>query len=97
MEYSVFLEKINDRDVLRFDLKDDKEYNIDLNSDEQEGLTSLFYRLIELSFTDEVKFVFDYSKHEDDLFKEISEEYLKKLESELKNIKNNIPSELVSE
>ncbi len=97
MVFNVFLKKLNDRDILEFKLNDDKDYFIDMNSENQEGLTKLFYRLIELSFDNEIEFNLDCSAHEDDLFKEISEEYLKKLTIELKNIKTNIPSELISQ
>ena len=56
----------------------------------------LFYKLIELSFEEEIKFKLDYSAHDDDIFKDIADDYLKKLEIELKNVRANIPCELKS-
>lgn len=95
MGYKVDLLKENDRDILRFHL--DKDYDIDLNSEEQSRIKELFYKLISLSFKEDISFSFDSSSHEQDLFYDISEDYIKKLEEELKTIKTQIPEELENE
>ena len=92
MEYNVKLLKENNRDILRFSLNGT--HDIDLNSEDQEGIKSLFYELISLSFENDITFKLDSSEHEQDLFFDISNDYLKKLEAELKNIKSQIPNEL---
>ena len=92
MEYKVELLKVNNRDVLRFCLKNN--YDIDLNSEEQKEIKNLFYELISISFKNEISFKLDSSNHEHDLFYDISVDYLKKLEEDLKTIKTQIPDEL---
>ena len=95
MDYKVKLIKCNNRDVLRFYLT--KEYDIDLNSDDQEKIKELFYELILLSFENEILFDLDSSEHDKDLFYDISFDYLKKLEEDLKTIRSEIPEELKDE
>ena len=92
MEFKVELLKENERDILRFNLS--KNYDIDLNSEDQNGIKTLFFELISLSFEDDISFCLDSSKHEHDLFYDISVDYLKKLEEELKTIRSQIPDQL---
>lgn len=83
----------SNRDVLVFKCnKGDK--IIDLNSDNQDDLQDLFYELIKTALEYDVSFSLDKDGYEDILFKEISEEYLKKLENEISEIRKSIPEEL---
>ena len=43
--------------------------------------------LIDLSFWEDISFKLDCSEHEIDLFKDIAEDYIVKLESEIRTIK----------
>lgn len=93
MEYNVKLIKENDNDILRFDI-DSEKYDMNLNSEKQEDLIKLFYKIIDLSFSNDISFKLDCSEHEADLFKDIAEDYIAKLESEIRTIKQSIPQEL---
>lgn len=93
MGYKVELIKENNRDILRFHLKND--YDIDLNSEEQKQIKELFYELISLSFEKEIIFELNSEGHGQDLFYDISKDYIGKLEEELKIIRSQIPDELV--
>lgn len=95
MEYNVKLIKIGDNDILRFDI-DSEIFDMNLNSEKQDELIKLFYKVIELSFSNEISFKLDCSEHEPDLFKDIAEDYISKLENEIKIIKQSIPQELKS-
>ena len=95
MEYNVKLIKENDNDILRFDI-DSEVYDMNLNSEKQDDLIKLFYKIISLSFLDDISFKLDYSEHEPDLFKDIAEDYIAKLEIEIKTIRQSIPQELKS-
>lgn len=92
--YSVKLYKNNiDRDVLFFSIGD-KEFEIDLNSDEQTILRDLFYEVIKKCFSEKPKFelVYDEMVYTNKLFIEISNEYLQHLNSEIDVIINDIPN-----
>lgn len=95
MEYNVKLIKIGDNDILKFDIEGET-FDMNLNSEKQDEIIKLFYKVIELSFSDEISFKLDCSEHETDLFKDIAEDYISKLENEIKIIKQSIPEELNS-
>ena len=92
MEFNVELLKENDHDILRFHLGNN--HDIDLNSEKQDGIKALFYELISLSFDNEISFSFNSDNHDHDLFYDISVDYLRKLEDELKTIRAQIPEKL---
>ena len=92
--YSVKLYKNNeDKDVLFFSIND-KNFEIDLNSDEQTTLRDLFYEVIKKCFSEKPKFelVYDETLYTNKLFIEISNEYLQHLNSEVEVIINDIPN-----
>lgn len=84
------------RDVLVFTFEDGNKI-IDLNSDKQENLVELFYKIIELAISGEILFSLNKDDYEDQLFIEIAEDYLKKLETEISEIRTNLPEELEKE
>lgn len=92
MEYKVQLLKEDDKDLLRFTL--DKVYDINLNSDDQNSIKNLFYAIIKEAFKEDVIFVLDSDYHEKDLFFDIANDYIAKLNDEIKTIRQQIPSEI---
>ena len=68
-------------------------YKINLNSDKQNELRNLFYQIIKLTFNEEPEFVLseESKNYYNKLFLEISEEYLKDLNEEIKTIIQNKP------
>lgn len=92
MEYKVQLLKEDDKDLLRFTL--DKVYDINLNSDDQNSLKNLFYAIIKEAFKEDVIFVLDSDDHEKDLFFDIANDYIAKLNDEIKTIRQQIPNEI---
>lgn len=92
MEYDVYLLKENEKDILRFNLN--KRYDIDLNSSDQTSIKDLFYKIIELSFEDEIVFKLNSEKHGQDLFYEVAVDYIEKLNAEVKQIRSETPSKL---
>ena len=93
-EIKVLLRKNeSNRDVLIFKCSSGDKI-IDLNSDNQEQLQDLFYDLIKTALKQDISFSLDKEGYEDILFSEISEEYLKKLESEISEIRESAPDEL---
>lgn len=94
VEIKVLLRKNeSNRDVLIFKCRSADKI-IDLNSDNQEQLQDLFYDLIKTALKQDIFFSLDKEGYEDILFSEISEEYLKKLESEISEIRESAPDEL---
>ena len=79
-------------DVLRFVL--DEDYDINLNSDDQTQIKKLFYKLISIAMNEDVNFLLNSDNHEKDIFYDIAVDYLKKLQSELGDIRTQIPSDL---
>lgn len=89
----ILLKDESDRDVLVFNF-DDGNKIIDLNSDKQDSLEGLFYKIIELALKGEISFSLSKDGYDEQLFIEIAEEYLKKLETEISEIRTNLPEEL---
>ena len=92
MEYKVQLLKEDDKDLLRFTL--DKTYDINLNSDDQNSIKNLFYAIIKEAFKEDIKFVLDSDDHERDLFFDIANDYIAKLNDEIIIIRQQIPNEI---
>lgn len=92
MEYNVKLLKENDKDILRFYF--DKQYDIDLNSEDQSSIKELFYEIIKLSFENEIILKFNGDEHEQDLFYDVAVDYVEKLNNEIKQIRNDIPADI---
>ena len=92
MEYKVQLLKEHDKDLLRFTL--DKTYDINLNSDDQNSIKNLFYAIIKEAFKEDIKFVLDSDDHERDLFFDIANDYIAKLNDEIIIIRQQIPNEI---
>lgn len=96
-ELDVILKQYDDNDCLEFSIDEEIVY-INLNSDNQTNLRNLFYKLISKLINEPIQFklkIEDEEKYnENDLFREISEEYLKKLNEEMITIYGNIPDEL---
>ena len=95
MEKKIYEVKLikEQNDYLEFNI-DNFKYRINLNSEEQNDLRKLFYQIIKLTFTVEPEFILseESKNYENRLFLEISEEYLKDLNNEIKTIIQNRPS-----
>lgn len=95
MEKKIYEVKLikDQNDYLEFNI-DNFKYRINLNSEEQNDLRKLFYQIIKLTFTVEPEFILseESKNYENRLFLEISEEYLKDLNNEIKTIVQNRPS-----
>lgn len=95
MEKKIYEVKLikDQNDYLEFNI-DNFKYRINLNSEEQNDLRKLFYQIIKLTFTVEPEFILseESKNYENRLFLEISEEYLKDLNNEIKTIIQNRPS-----
>lgn len=95
MEYKAYLMKNeNERDVLKFDFGSSKSYEIDLNSEDQNSIQQLFYKIIELAMFDKVSFSLDSTSHDKDLFYEVAADYIQKLNNEIEVIRQQIPNEI---
>ncbi len=94
MEKKIYKVKLikDENDYLEFNI-DNFNYRINLNSEEQNSLRKLFYQIIELTFKEEPEFILseESKNYENKLFLEISEEYLKDLNNEIKSIIQNKP------
>jgi hypothetical protein len=86
-EYNVVLEENAGQNVLHFNLNS-KEYIIDLNSEKQSDLRTVFYEIIKLTFTEvpEFKIKYDPALYNKQLFIDISTEYVKQLNAEILKI-----------
>lgn len=94
MAYNVELKKMGEKNYLVFNI-DGKQLNIDLNSDEQSNLRNLFYEIIKKLFTEKVEFVLQVQEdYKENLYVDIAEDYIKKLNDEIEKVYNNIPEEL---
>lgn len=94
MAYNVELKKMGEKNYLVFNI-DGKQLNIDLNSDEQSNLRNLFYEIIKKLFTEKVEFVLQVQEdYKENLYVDIAEVYIKKLNDEIEKVYNNIPEEL---
>lgn len=94
MAYNVELKKMGENNYLVFNI-DGKQLNIDLNSDEQSNLRNLFYEIIKKLFTEKVEFVLQVQEdYKENLYVDIAEDYIKKLNDEIEKVYNNIPEEL---
>lgn len=94
MAYNVELKKMGEKNYLAFNI-DGKQLNIDLNSDEQSNLRNLFYEIIKKLFTEKVEFVLQVQEdYKENLYVDIAEDYIKKLNDEIEKVYNNIPEEL---
>lgn len=94
MAYNVELKKMGENNYLAFNI-DGKQLNIDLNSDEQSNLRNLFYEIIKKLFTEKVEFVLQVQEdYKENLYVDIAEDYIKKLNDEIEKVYNNIPEEL---
>lgn len=91
----VQLKEENGEDVLEFNINSDLTKQIDLNNKDQTGLRELFYDVINQAFEEEFQFILNVNpNYKKTLYIEISEEYIKQLNSELKKIIQDIPEEL---
>lgn len=94
MAYNVELKKMGENNYLSFNI-DGKQLNIYLNSDEQSNLRNLFYEIIKKLFTEKVEFVLQVQEdYKENLYVDIAEDYIKKLNDEIEKVYNNIPEEL---
>ncbi len=92
MEYKVKLIKENDDDILRFFLN--KEFDINLNSNDQSSIKNLFHEIIKIALDDDLKFNLDTSEHEQDLFYDVAQDYINKLNNEIQTIRKEIPQKI---
>ena len=87
----------NEISYLEFRIDEETKCTINLNSEDQTQLREMFYKIIEKCFSEEFEFRLvveeNYSK---DLYKEISEEYIKQLNKEIVKVKESIP-EIIKE
>lgn len=85
--YNVELKKINNDDCLSFVINEEENL-INLNSEDQSNLKSLFYKIINLTFKEipEFKLSDESQNYPVKIFIEIANEYLKDLNSEIKSI-----------
>lgn len=91
----VQLKEENKRDILIFNINSNLTKKIDLNDKNQTYLRELFYDIINQAFEEDFEFVLEVdSEYKKNLYIEISEEYIKQLNSELKKIIQDIPTEL---
>lgn len=86
---NVYLRKVEDKDVLFFEAFDK---TIDLNSEDQVELRSLFYKIVEKLFTEKVVFKLVFDDYDIELFKDIATEYIRQLNIEIESISNNLPA-----
>jgi len=91
--YDVNLEERNGKNVMIFPLNS-TEYLMDLNSEDQTNLRTVFYEIIKLSFSviPEFKLVYDTSTYTKQLYIEIATEYIKQLNTEILKIIEMQPS-----
>ncbi len=91
--YKVKLAEINTNDCLVFEIDGDI-YNVNLNSEDQETLKKLFFKIINLTFSFKPTFVLseEAENYPIQIFIEISKEYLKDLNSEIEKIMENNPN-----
>ena len=87
------LEKRNGKDCLIF-LFNTEELVINLNSDDQESLKNLFYKMMHELFNGLFEIEKPTEEYEPKLFADIANDYIDKLNKELKQIWENLPSEL---
>lgn len=95
MEYKVYLKKNGQgRDILLFDFGEDDKFEVDLNSEDQNAIQNLFYKITELTFTDSITFSLNSDEHDKDLFYEVADDYITKLNAEITTIRQQIPQEI---
>jgi|SRR5690554_1886313 len=93
-EINVVLIENEGKNLLRFDIIDNS-INIDLNSEEQESLRTLFNRLLNVAVNEEITLKLKISEgYNNVLFKEIAVEYIEQLNTEIKLIRDNWFSQL---
>ena len=95
MEYKVYLKKSDQEgDILLFDFGENDKFEVDLNSDDQNAIQNLFYKIIELAFSDSITFSLNSDGHDKDLFYEVADDYITKLNAEIATIRQQIPQEI---
>lgn len=89
-EIKVKLRKDGNKDVLEFCLT--PTHILDLNNDNQDAIKSMFCSLIPLLKADEVQLALEVDEDYDDseLMKEVAEDYIKDLNSEIDNVRTKI-------
>lgn len=93
-EINVVLIENEGKNLLRFDIIDNS-INIDLNSEEQESLRTLFNRLLNVAVNEEITLKLKISEgYNNVLFKEIAVEYIEQLNTEIKLIRDKWLSQL---
>lgn len=93
-EINVVLIENEGKNLLRFDIIDNS-INIDLNSEEQESLRTLFNRLLNVAVNEEITLKLKISEgYNNVLFKEIAVEYIEQLNTEIKLIRDKWLSHL---
>lgn len=95
---NVLLTVKGEEDVLIFDLDDENpdDYSIDLNSESnQSQLKKVFSKLLEILLEDDIELKYsvseDYTKG---LYKDVCEEYIHDLNSEIANVKSQLSNML---
>ncbi|MGN1278985.1 MAG: hypothetical protein ACI4UG_05915 [Candidatus Onthovivens sp.] len=93
----VLLKEENKKDVLEFKITQNLTMQIDLNSKDQTYLRELFYHIISQAFVEDFEFSLSVEQnYKKNLYIEISQEYIKQLNLELKKIIQDIPEKLKS-
>ena len=91
----VLLKEESEKDVLEFKIKQGLIMQIDLNSKDQTYLRELFYHIINQAFVEDFEFSLNVDpNYKKSLYIEISQEYIKQLNLELRKIIQDIPEEL---
>lgn len=87
-EINVILVESEGRNLLRFEIMDIS-VDIDLNSEEQDSLRTLFNKVLNVVVKEEVTFKLTISENYNNvLFKEIAAEYIEQLNTEVKLIRD---------
>lgn len=87
------LEKVEGKDCIIFSFENE-ELIIDLNSDNQDSLKRLFYKMIHELFNGLFEIEKPKSNYDPKLFLDIANDYIEKLNTELEEIWKILPSEL---
>lgn len=88
-EIKVNILEENDNVYLNFQF--DEPVKINITSDDQENIKSMFQKILEYFINDnDISFIFN--KEKDDLYSETAQKYIEHLNSELKTLKQNYKS-----
>lgn len=86
-QFDVLIEERSGKDSLVFTIES-KVFIIDLNSEDQSKLRTLFYEIVKITFSYNPEFIvrYDTMKYTKPLYIEIAQEYIKQLNLEIQKI-----------